>query len=509
MSQKQERKPEAAELETIQSLRSLSMPSLSEGYQEEEEEEEEEEQQQPLLLSSLLDAAAARQEQQNVQNDAQKDGERKNESEALQLAQRLAYESHLAALHNSQHQPAPMIRTARTCEFCGTARTPMWRRGPSGKGTLCNACGIRWSVRAKGDTRRRRTQSVRQEASSSSSSALPHGINADVSSSPAAKRKQKKREFDATEQRCGGNGSDDLPKKRQRRAAASAAAESMCDDDDDDNDRDIVVDDDEDDDDSMLHGIRRSINGDVESYFCKYCNRVWPATAFRNAQQFGAHCSNCSRQGKGAEPVLASASLSSMPRTTAASRRRTRSSSMPRRCSARAANRGGGAAAQSANMRAEIAIIKQDIDRLQSVIEERQERDRSKLDDMRANLFSALQNTRIHIASELEEMRISLTTQLDQQQQQEQAEAEANAAASTTTTTTTTTTTSGATAAAGERPLEVAVRQIDEAQKTILGRLSSAEDSIRDRLEQATQQVVSQFNEEQQVVSLAETLLDA
>ncbi|PIA64338.1 hypothetical protein AQUCO_00100071v1 [Aquilegia coerulea] len=34
----------------------------------------------------------------------------------------------------------PMIRT---CSDCNTTRTPLWRSGPKGPKTLCNACGIR------------------------------------------------------------------------------------------------------------------------------------------------------------------------------------------------------------------------------------------------------------------------------------------------------------------------------------------------------------------------------
>jgi len=33
---------------------------------------------------------------------------------------------------------------SRVCDYCGTNRTPMWRRGPRGKHTLCNACGVKW-----------------------------------------------------------------------------------------------------------------------------------------------------------------------------------------------------------------------------------------------------------------------------------------------------------------------------------------------------------------------------
>ncbi|CAO3584285.1 unnamed protein product [Absidia cylindrospora] len=32
----------------------------------------------------------------------------------------------------------------RRCFYCGVTETPMWRRGPDGGGTLCNACGVKW-----------------------------------------------------------------------------------------------------------------------------------------------------------------------------------------------------------------------------------------------------------------------------------------------------------------------------------------------------------------------------
>ncbi|KAI8895334.1 transcription regulator HTH, apses-type DNA-binding domain-containing protein [Globomyces pollinis-pini] len=47
-----------------------------------------------------------------------------------------------------EHSAGPLDSTStkvRTCENCGANETPQWRRGPSGKRTLCNACemGIR------------------------------------------------------------------------------------------------------------------------------------------------------------------------------------------------------------------------------------------------------------------------------------------------------------------------------------------------------------------------------
>lgn len=33
-----------------------------------------------------------------------------------------------------------------------------------------------------------------------------------------------------------------------------------------------------------------------KNYYCKFCNKTWDFTHFKNSQQFGAHCSNCSRR---------------------------------------------------------------------------------------------------------------------------------------------------------------------------------------------------------------------
>lgn len=40
-------------------------------------------------------------------------------------------------------------KTGKQCEFCSATSTPIWRRGPSGKGTLCNACGVKWGLRQR------------------------------------------------------------------------------------------------------------------------------------------------------------------------------------------------------------------------------------------------------------------------------------------------------------------------------------------------------------------------
>jgi len=44
--------------------------------------------------------------------------------------------------------PTPAIKlklkNVKTCIKCGTSDTPLWRNGPEGPKSMCNACGIRW-----------------------------------------------------------------------------------------------------------------------------------------------------------------------------------------------------------------------------------------------------------------------------------------------------------------------------------------------------------------------------
>lgn len=49
-----------------------------------------------------------------------------------------------------QHLPFP---AAHACVECGTQETPEWRRGPQGKKSLCNACGLRYAKRKRHDSK--------------------------------------------------------------------------------------------------------------------------------------------------------------------------------------------------------------------------------------------------------------------------------------------------------------------------------------------------------------------
>ncbi|KAG0531477.1 hypothetical protein BDA96_04G026400 [Sorghum bicolor] len=42
--------------------------------------------------------------------------------------------------------PANRRRVQRACSHCDSTETPQWRAGPDGPGTLCNACGLRYTL---------------------------------------------------------------------------------------------------------------------------------------------------------------------------------------------------------------------------------------------------------------------------------------------------------------------------------------------------------------------------
>jgi len=43
----------------------------------------------------------------------------------------------------------PVDKSGFCCMNCGTKETPEWRRGPAGRNTYCNACGMRYSKQNK------------------------------------------------------------------------------------------------------------------------------------------------------------------------------------------------------------------------------------------------------------------------------------------------------------------------------------------------------------------------
>ncbi|KAL6057707.1 RNA-dependent RNA polymerase RDP [Balamuthia mandrillaris] len=52
----------------------------------------------------------------------------------------------------------------RICHSCGTRTTPEWRRGPRGPGTLCNACGIKYSKHMRRTKKKMNVQTLLNES---------------------------------------------------------------------------------------------------------------------------------------------------------------------------------------------------------------------------------------------------------------------------------------------------------------------------------------------------------
>eukprot|EP00026_Physarum_polycephalum_P013018 Phypoly_transcript_13376.p1 GENE.Phypoly_transcript_13376~~Phypoly_transcript_13376.p1 ORF type:complete len:281 (+),score=73.43 Phypoly_transcript_13376:158-1000(+) len=152
------------------------------------------------------------------------------------------------------HHSQPQLRI---CEFCGSSNTPTWRRGPGGKGSLCNACGIKWRLRKrtkKGDT----TDKVKS------------------TKTPSAKRKKRDTNQDQPDHMTTirnpivfkENNIHNLPQHHHHQ-------EYMT---------------------NQVTPLSPNSLDSRKNYFCKFCNKTWDFNHFKNSQQFGAHCSNCSRR---------------------------------------------------------------------------------------------------------------------------------------------------------------------------------------------------------------------
>jgi len=148
--------------------------------------------------------------------------------------------------------PLPPLRF---CEFCNSSNTPTWRRGPAGKGSLCNACGIKWRLRKR----------LKKNEKSDSPSPTPTVPDRKVS--PLVVKPPKKRKDPDQPARS-------PTKSKDKDALAEYLPPSLS---------------------------SHSGGGKRKKYYCKYCDQTFSLSQFRNSQQFGAHCSNCSRRPRDEE----------------------------------------------------------------------------------------------------------------------------------------------------------------------------------------------------------------
>ncbi|CAL5393398.1 unnamed protein product [Camellia sinensis] len=80
----------------------------------------------------------------------------------------------------SEDMSSKTLDRVKTCADCGTTKTPLWRGGPAGPKSLCNACGIRSRKKRRAllglnkasteDTKSKRTSGGNSSSDSGSSS---------------------------------------------------------------------------------------------------------------------------------------------------------------------------------------------------------------------------------------------------------------------------------------------------------------------------------------------------
>ncbi|KAK4492616.1 hypothetical protein RD792_003434 [Penstemon davidsonii] len=70
---------------------------------------------------------------------------------------------------NSEEKNNSNSSSLKTCSDCQTSRTPLWRGGPAGPKSLCNACGIKYNKKRRQllglDTGRNRSKKKRSSNS--------------------------------------------------------------------------------------------------------------------------------------------------------------------------------------------------------------------------------------------------------------------------------------------------------------------------------------------------------
>ncbi|CAA3017341.1 GATA transcription factor 16-like [Olea europaea var. sylvestris] len=84
----------------------------------------------------------------------------------------------------------------KTCVDCGTSKTPLWRGGPAGPKSLCNACGIRSRKKRralmgvnKEDKKSKKYASTKNSTHSNESSTSSSGESANSKIGDSLKRK--------------------------------------------------------------------------------------------------------------------------------------------------------------------------------------------------------------------------------------------------------------------------------------------------------------------------------
>ncbi|XP_038986357.1 putative GATA transcription factor 22 isoform X2 [Phoenix dactylifera] len=117
----------------------------------------------------------------------------------MQILQDRGQDSSTSMRNNSSNSPSGIIRV---CSDCNTTKTPLWRSGPRGPKSLCNACGIR-----------------QRKARQAMAAAAAGGVLI-PSEAPGKMRKEKKSDVDRT-----------IPFKKRCKNAIATTTQKKCFDD--------------------------------------------------------------------------------------------------------------------------------------------------------------------------------------------------------------------------------------------------------------------------------------
>ncbi|CAM8995039.1 unnamed protein product [Rhodiola kirilowii] len=77
----------------------------------------------------------------------------------------------------------------KICSDCGTNKTPLWRGGPAGPKSLCNACGIRSRKRRRALLGLNKPEEEKRNKKTNNNSSIDEGVSSDTSNSGEVEKK--------------------------------------------------------------------------------------------------------------------------------------------------------------------------------------------------------------------------------------------------------------------------------------------------------------------------------
>lgn len=96
--------------------------------------------------------------------------------------------------------------SVQRCQECGTNDTPLWRHGPSGPKSMCNACGIRWKRNSNNPKKKKQQKTPK----SKSFATFPMEEDDQLKTPPASPEVERRNSFSMDSPMRGAEGSSPL-----------------------------------------------------------------------------------------------------------------------------------------------------------------------------------------------------------------------------------------------------------------------------------------------------------